>query len=395
MIDIIAFPYETRCGQRWKVDFSFKSQAGIVDRIQMRGFTSKGDAVQAGEAEYSMRKSGQKIKVKQDKPGPEAKPKTTEFVLLFMVDRWEKKGLIKPSSAQSYRKAVKNYIIPFVGNVNWKDLKERHLDAIAEVTAKLKMPMHLYVLKRAIAESKRAGFPPPNLEIELPRTVREPRLRFIGIQELDQLCAVSGEKWAAVWRLMFYTGIRRGELQGLQWNDWDARSAHPTLTVRRTLASSDKGPLLQSTKSGRVRVIPLCEQAQAALKVLLFLRRGSVVAPAEKDPLHHQQILSGLGKKFLSTTSLVSALTSASKRAHLEKVYPHVFRHSFASMLVQNGVSLQAVATLLGHTSITTTMIYAHLSPEGLRSSVGTLDQLSSRPAAATGDEPVGISTVA
>ena len=377
MIDIIPTPYETARGRFWQIDFTFKDARGIPRRIQKRGYRTRSEAIQDGESRYALVRSGQTKMEKHARPGPEAKPRSTEHVLMAMIDRWETRQLIKPSTAQTYRKTVRIYIAPSIGQVLWKDLQEHHLEILADLTAALKTPMHLYVLKRALKESRKAGFPPPELEIELPRTERGSRLRYIGVEDLERLCSASNERFAAIWRLLFYTGLRRGELLGLRWSDWDWREDCPTITVRRNLSSSDKGPVLLSPKSGQVRVIPLCAQAQAALKILCFLCRGKQTPPRGQDTFLDTQVLPGLHKPFMSIGSLSQALTSACKRAGLKPISPHVFRHSFASMLTQNGVPIPAVSTLLGHKSLTTTMVYSHLSPEGLRSNVATLDRLA------------------
>jgi len=377
MIDIIPVPYDTRRGRLWRIDFTFKDAEDIPRRIQKRGYRTRGEAIRDGEAEYALVRSGRKKMKKHDRPGPETRPKPTEHVLLAMVDRWETRQSIKPSTAQTYRRAIRNYLIPTIGPILWQDLAEHHLQELMELTSGLKLPMCLYVLKRAIAESRRAGFPPPDLEIELPRTSRDPRQRYLSVEELDRLCAASSERNAAIWRLLFYTGIRRGELLGLKWSDWNWRGKSPTLTVRRTLSSSERGPVLLSPKSGQVRTIPLCDRAQGALKALCLLRLGRDTPPQAPDPILDTQMLAGLEVPYMPVSTISQALDSACRRAGLERISPHVLRHSFASMLSQSGVPIQAISTLLGHKSLNTTMVYAHLSPEGLRSNVATLDNLT------------------
>ena len=58
----------------------------------------------------------------------------------------------------------------------------------------------------------------------------------------------------------------------------------------------------------------------------------------------------------------------------IEPANIHTFRHTFASHLVMNGVDLPTVQKLMGHSNITTTMIYAHLAPEHLKGAVDKLE---------------------
>jgi site-specific recombinase XerD len=72
--------------------------------------------------------------------------------------------------------------------------------------------------------------------------------------------------------------------------------------------------------------------------------------------------------------NLLRAFYLARKKAGLEDVRFHDLRHTFATRLVQAGVDLYKVKELLGHKTITMTMMYAHHCPESLRSSVDVLD---------------------
>ena len=68
-----------------------------------------------------------------------------------------------------------------------------------------------------------------------------------------------------------------------------------------------------------------------------------------------------------------SMLTAAEKAGISKRVYPHLFRHTYGSHLAMAGVDLPSIKELMGHSNISTTMIYAHLQPEHLKKAVNKL----------------------
>ncbi|MBU1411469.1 site-specific integrase, partial [Myxococcota bacterium] len=231
-----------------------------------------------------------------------------------------------------------------------------------------------------VEDSRKAGIQPPALEIDMRRRNTEPRRRYIDREELLKLCAVSSPKWSAVWRLLFFTGLRVGELMALRWDDWRRDQHAPSLTVSRALCETDRGCILQSPKSGRSRVIPLCREAELALQDLLKAVRGSRGLPGPEDTPKEHLCFPGKTVPFTRSPVVRIALTAACRRAHLEPFGPHCLRHSFASALAKNGVNLQAVCELLGHANISTTQVYSHLSPDGIRQGVNSLDNPTGTP---------------
>jgi integrase len=151
------------------------------------------------------------------------------------------------------------------------------------------------------------------------------------------------------------TGMRQGELRGLQWNsiDWHNRS----IAVQHSRC--DYTGELGSTKSNRIRHIPidvdLCE--------VLFAKKKSTgyVFLNEKN-------------KPFDAQSLKRRLARVRHRAGLRKIGWHTLRHTFASHLVMRGAPISAVQILMGHSSVTTTMRYAHLAPSTLRSVIDMLN---------------------
>lgn len=142
-----------------------------------------------------------------------------------------------------------------------------------------------------------------------------------------------------------YLGLRLGEVCALRWGavDFEAR----TLLV----ANSDGF----ATKSGKERVLPIPDAA------LVVLRRRH----AEDDQARHREafVFHAGGGEGLKKMSVSHLFTKYRRKAALaEDLSFHALRHTAASWLMMNGASIEAVRLYLGHSSITVTQKYAHLS---------------------------------
>jgi len=185
--------------------------------------------------------------------------------------------------------------------------------------------------------------------------VPDPDFDFLTFAETDRLIAGPRDEWRMMIFLALRTGMRRGELLGLRWEDVDLSIGR--IHVRQSYVREEFG----TPKSGKPRLIPLGDDVIEALR---FQRH-------DRGPL----VFCDYHGKPLTPSLLMSPLKRALKRAGLRHVGWHVLRHTFASHLVMRGVALKVVQELLGHSSIETTMIYAHLMPEIVRDGVRTLDR--------------------
>jgi len=115
-------------------------------------------------------------------------------------------------------------------------------------------------------------------------------------------------------------------------------------------------------KGGKERLIPLGGRAKKA--ILDYLEKGRPFFEKTKNPL---LFLSKRGKK-ISRMGFWKGLRKYVDMAGIKKhVTPHTFRHSFATHLLEGGADLRAVQLMLGHSDISTTQIYTHLSREYLK----------------------------
>ena len=144
------------------------------------------------------------------------------------------------------------------------------------------------------------------------------------------------------------TGIRRGSLFALRWND-----IHDgTLTIRAA-----------SSKSGKTIHVPLNKIAFETFEIWKSQTNGSGENLVFKSPVN-----GGL------LNNCKRAWQNILKKAGIKDFRWHDMRHDFASRLVMRGVDLNTVRELLGHSSMTMTLRYAHLAPEAKKRAVETLD---------------------
>jgi site-specific recombinase XerD len=189
----------------------------------------------------------------------------------------------------------------------------------------------------------------PMIGVSVPR--RERRLpRVLDWSQVEQI--VAGERKPrdrAILALLAYGGLRRGEMMAADVGDYSP--AAPSLMVHG--------------KGNKDRVVPLHPTAQAALDAYLATRRGLT--------LEHPLFVSWRGR---ITKQVVVLLCKRVSRRIGRRLHPHLFRHTFATELLNRRADLRVIQHLLGHESLATTEIYTHVSPERQREAVELLGVL-------------------
>jgi integrase len=199
--------------------------------------------------------------------------------------------------------------------------------------------------------------------VKLPPPVPPP-LDFLTAEEVRQLLAESEKRarttvgrhgliaWAqfVAISLAVRTGLRKGEVFGLRWQDVD--TATRRLTVSRSYATLPK--------SGKPRHLRL------PLALVPVLSEWSALCPRTPEgvvcPVYSNHFTAARDK---SADHGLPELMEAAGCRKLPRRW-HLLRHSFASLFVQSGGNLLSLSKILGHADVKTTMVYAHLSPDYL-----------------------------
>jgi site-specific recombinase XerD len=200
------------------------------------------------------------------------------------------------------------------------------------------------------------GLSPEKIELA---KVPERSLDLITPTELERLMkAAEGTdhkslRDKAILELFFSTGLRVSELCAL---DSDIDLTRDELSVRG--------------KGDKVRVVFLSETAKSSVAAYLKDRKDMEEALFVNIPLKSKAegVKSKSAPSRLTSRSIERMIKIyATKAGITKKVTPHVLRHSFATDLLSNGADIRSVQQLLGHSSITTTQIYTHVTDSHLR----------------------------
>jgi len=214
-------------------------------------------------------------------------------------------------------------------------------------------------LSRFLTERGVLGADPTRL---LPGPRRRRRLPHVLSQaEVEALLTAAGGtdplalRDRAILELLYGCGLRSQEVVALALADLKPAQAQ----------------IIVHGKGGKMRVVPVGEEAAAA--VCRYLERGrgllaagredaARAAAAERRPL----LLSRSGRALL-TSDIRRLVVRYCRRAGLDAASPHMLRHAYATHMLERGADLRVIQELLGHASVSTTQVYTHVSGAHLR----------------------------
>ncbi|QQR44926.1 site-specific integrase [Myxococcus xanthus] len=216
----------------------------------------------------------------------------------------------------------------------------------------------LTVLSKLLRVAVEQEVIPQTPRVQLFRNLPKPSFDFLTFEEAERLVSMAEPEWRPVLLVAIKTGLRQGELIGLQWADVDLKRG--LLHVRRAIWRG----VTDVPKGGRERTVELPSSAVDALKEHRHLRGLYVFCQEDGKPLTP-------GKMDLP---LVRSLRRAGITREEGIIGWHDLRHTYGSHLAMRGVPLKVIQELMGHATIDMTERYAHLSPDTRRHAVRVLD---------------------
>jgi len=285
-------------------------------------------------------------------------PPPEDILTLFLEFLSVEKGLAA-NTIQSYaRDMAKFFLFLKKEKVSWPDAREADLvrfihhqsmsglsaRSLARLISALKSFYKFLILDGRLSINPTLHLTSPKAWISLPK--------FLTIAEVEKLLGqpdtaeVRGIRDRAMLEVMYAAGLRVSELITLRTADIHLKDSF----------------LLCRGKGGKERIVPLGKSAVDAVVKYLDKARPKLM----REPVN-TLFLTRRGGRF-TRQGFWKLLRQYARQAELSaKLSPHVLRHSFATHLLERGADLRSVQLMLGHSQITTTQIYTHVSRERLR----------------------------
>lgn len=233
------------------------------------------------------------------------------------------------------------------------------------------------MLEKAVASDLITKNVAKQITTEITKEEKNPR-RVLTVKETEIfLTEAESTFYYNLFVVALETGMRIGELSGLQWKDIDYKNKVVHVRHSMTYFSKDGKYMfeLHPTKTNKgLRDIPLTERAITALRKQYFVKQ--TINNSGKEPMEGFENLVFVTKNNRPTTQfLVSeCIDGIIKRVHknnpdlvFEKFSPHTFRHTFATRWLEAGVPIKTVSAMLGHSQLQlTTDLYMHVTQDSL-----------------------------
>ncbi|ADH99704.1 site-specific tyrosine recombinase XerD [Salisediminibacterium selenitireducens] len=245
------------------------------------------------------------------------------------------------------------------GIFSWKDVNKKHVlhylqwmnqsgkasSSISRTLSAIKSLHVFLMLEKEMDENPAVHIERPRKPAILPKT--------LAISEVEALfSAAEGNRpidirTVAMLEVLYSTGMRVSELCALELKDLNL----------------EMGFVKCTGKGNTERIIPLGEFATEAIRIYLDHARPVMM----KDKEHHDLFVNHHGHR-ISRQGFWKLIRSLATKAGIQKeISPHTLRHSFATHLLENGADLRSVQEMLGHSDISTTQIYTHISQTRMR----------------------------
>lgn len=325
----------------------WRARVMLGGKTAVRYCSRKDDAVEA-EAELRERLENEAQAAATGLPHWEGKvPTLAEFRDAYIRDAEARNS---KAEIKHKKQHLRDHLLPAFGKLRLDQITTQLVDGFVATKLKRLSPSTvnklLATLRRALNIAHDWGVIGKTPKFR-PAKLPQAEFDFLDFDEAERFLDGAEEKWRTFLLTAIRTGLRLGELRGLQWGDVDLKNKR--LRVARAFTQTGWGV----PKSGKGRTVDLAHDIVAILEAH---RPGRAARTALVFP--------GPSGAPLDEKAVYKACVAASEAAGLGRVVgPHKLRHTYASHHAMRGTPMPVLQAWLGHSSIAVTMKYAHLAP--------------------------------
>lgn len=275
----------------------------------------------------------------------------------------------KPSAIRGYEKVLRLRVLPRFGDVRLSDLRRIDLqdlvdEMVAEGLSASTIDSSLNPVKaiyrHAITRNEISDGQNPTRNLETPAIRSKPK-RIASPEEAGRLLDALRDADRAIWATALYAGLRRGEIRALRWED--VNLAEGLIHVERGWDDLE-GPIELKSRAGRRRV------------PIAGVLRDHLVAHKLRSDRSSGLVFGRDGSTPFNPGKLTERADEDWKATGLTRLTLHACRHTFASYMIAAGVNAKALATYMGHATISITLdLYGHLMPGNEGEAAALLDR--------------------
>lgn len=319
-------------------------------------------------------------------------PPSEQTVAQFL-NEWleDKKSTVKLTTWEGYQSKVVHHVIPYIGHLKLKDLRTHQIHKMLstirqggrydnrDIRVSEQTVLHIYritndAFKCAVNWGLIAQNPCDG--VQKPR----PKSYDADIWTLEQAQTFLNHCIAVpmypVFLLLFSTGMRIGEILGLRWKDVNFEDQ--IISVKKDLArTKEKGLVIQDVKTeASKRILPMPIHVVNVLQgVKLLQEKHKRVLGNAYDSSFDLVCCTIKGTPYF-LSNIKGKWNAITLRAQLPRIRIHDARHTYASIMVHQGVDVKTLQSLMGHADpLTTLKVYAKVMPDATREAVNTFSQ--------------------
>jgi integrase len=277
-------------------------------------------------------------------------------------------GSLRPTTRRMYESYVSKDLVPRLGRLRLGELTPNHVDRLVSDLLKagrgpVTVRRIVATLSSALGSAKRSQLITinPAADVELPSAAR-PKIRVWQPEQLGRFLEVASQhRLGAAFEVAVFTGLRRGELVGLEWDDVDLE--RQVLVVRRSVVQAGRERLVgkAKTRSGEDRVVDIGPRVVGVLLAHQLVQQAERAAwGLAYEPT--RRVFARENGEDLAPDALSRLFKRLATKAGLPDAHLHTMRHQSASLLLAAGTDIAVVSKRLGHATIgLTSDTYSHL----------------------------------